>query len=262
MSVRQNGEIINNNLLYNDYYKVDFYAPEITKNAKAGQFIHLKIAKLEDRILRRPFSICNVSNDGTLTILYKVVGKGTEHLSKLKKCDVCDIMGPLGNPYSPPLDDEIPVVIAGGYGAASTYLLLHNSQQKGYLLLGGRSKDDLILVDEYKKTGSTVLTSTNDGSYGHKGLVTELIPDVLAKNKGKKLRFYACGPMGMLMAVGQQLLKEGFDAELSLDHLMCCGVGACFACVIKVKANNEDGWRYARTCSEGPIFKASEVYYG
>jgi len=256
------GEIESNISLDDGYYKVKFYVPEITKKAQAGQFVHIKIAQLADRILRRPFSICNVSETGLLTVLYKVVGQGTEQLAKLKAGDVCNLMGPLGKSYSIPSKDEISVMIAGGYGAASTFMLAKKSLKSGYLLLGARSKKDLILVDEYEKEGVTVLVSTEDGTVGHKGLVTELINDLIEKNSDKKLKFYACGPMGMLMAVGKQLLKLGIDSELSLDHLMCCGVGACFACVIKVKANNEDGWRYARTCNEGPIFNASEVYYG
>jgi dihydroorotate dehydrogenase electron transfer subunit len=88
-----------------------------------------------------------------------------------------------------------------------------------------------------------------------------MIPDVLNDYPESKLKFYACGPHGMLMALGQILLNMNMDGELSLDHLMCCGVGACFACVVKIKADNSDGWYYARTCSEGPVFKASQVYY-
>ncbi|MDD5699235.1 MAG: hypothetical protein PHH77_11520, partial [Victivallaceae bacterium] len=97
----------------------------------------------------------------------------------------------------------------------------------------------------------------------HRGFVTELIAPVLETNKDKKIRFYACGPTPMLLALAKLLQETGYpDGELSLDHLMCCGVGACFACVVKVKADNEAGWRYARTCKEGPVFTAAEVYLG
>ncbi len=257
------GEIISNRILQDDYYEIKFYVPEICKNTQAGQFVHIKITNLQDRILRRPFSISNVSKDGLLTVIYKVVGQGTEALSTLSAGEVCDLMGPLGTPYSMPETDEFPIIVAGGYGSAATYLIAKNSPVKGILLLGARSKTDLILTDKFADSGFDVRTSTNDGSQGHKGFVTELIAKALEENKGKKIRFYACGPTPMLLALAKILQDLGYDdGELSLDHLMCCGVGACFACVVKVKADNEDGWRYARTCKEGPVFKAIDVYTG
>jgi dihydroorotate dehydrogenase electron transfer subunit len=257
------GEIISNEILQDDYYKVEFYVPDICAKTQPGQFVHVKIANLRDRILRRPFSISDVYEDGRLTVVYKVVGEGTKVLATLEPGTVCDLMGPLGNPFSIPAEDEFPVIVAGGYGSAATYLLAERAPQKGVLLLGARSKNDLILVDKFQKAGFEVRTSTNDGSQGHKGFVTELIPQVLEEAKGKKIRFYGCGPTPMLMALAKILQDKGYDdGELSLDHLMCCGVGACFACVVKIKADNEDGWRYARTCKEGPVFKAAEVYTG
>ena len=255
-----NGEIISNTQLKNTYYKVDFHAPELCENAKAGQFAHVKISGIPNKVLRRPFSISNVDKNGTLTIIYKVVGTGTEVLSTLKPGAICDIMGPLGNPFTAPVKPEIPVIIAGGYGTAATYLIAKNSQVPGILLLGARSSKDLILTEEFRKLGFEVKVSTEDGSEGHKGRVTELMEKQLSGNTGN-MKFYACGPHGMLMAAGKIILEHGLDGELSLDHLMCCGVGACFACVVKVKADSEDGWRYARTCKEGPVFKASQVYY-
>lgn len=235
--------------------------PDICLMTSPGQFIHVQISNLRDRILRRPFSICNVTEDGILTVIYKVIGAGTEVLSKQKSGTLLDIMGPLGKPFSIPAADEVPVIVSGGYGSAATYLLARRSGTKGVFLLGARTNDDLILHNEYKKLGYDVRIATNDGSEGTKGFVTELIDGVLNDYKDRKLRFYSCGPHPMLMALGKLLQSKNLDGELSLDHLMCCGVGACFACVVKVKADNEDGWRYARTCKEGPVFMASEIYY-
>lgn len=257
------GEIISNDILQDDYYCVKFYAPEICDKTMPGQFVHVKIANLRDRILRRPFSICNVESNGVLTIAYKIVGAGTDALAKLQPGTICDLLGPLGNPFTLPGKDDIPVIVAGGYGSAATYILAQRSPRAGILLLGARSKNDLILTDEFARAGFEVRTATEDGSQGYTGRVTELLPAVFDQHTNVKRRFYGCGPTGMLMALGNILVDKGYnDGELSLDHLMCCGVGACFACVVKVKADNEDGWRYARTCKEGPVFKASEVYYG
>jgi dihydroorotate dehydrogenase electron transfer subunit len=257
------GEIVSNHILQDNYYEVKFYVPEICRKTQPGQFVHVKIANLKDRILRRPFSISNVTEDGLLTVIYKIVGRGTQVLSELQPGTVCDLMGPLGTPYSMPEADEFPIIVAGGYGSAATYLVAKDSHKKGILLLGARSKDDLILTDKFADAGFDVRTSTNDGSQGHKGFVTELLDKAIEENKSKKIRFYACGPTPMLLALAKMLQERGYnDAELSLDHLMCCGVGACFACVVKVKASNADGWRYARTCKEGPVFKAADVYTG
>jgi dihydroorotate dehydrogenase electron transfer subunit len=95
---------------------------------------------------------------------------------------------------------------------------------------------------------------------GRKGFVTDLLAPLMPELAGRKVKIYACGPHPMLMALARLMTDAGYDGELSVDHVMCCGVGACFACVVKVKADNEDGWRYARTCREGPVFKAGDVY--
>ncbi len=259
----QSGVIISNTRLQGDYFKVTFYTPEICATAQPGQFVHVKIANMEEHILRRPFSICNVSGSGELEVVYKVVGVGTEVLSKLPEGTLCDLLGPLGKPFQAPAADEVPVLLGGGYGAAAMFMLTKKSAQPGVVLLGARSKNDLLLIDDYKHSGFDVRLATNDGSSGIKGLITELLPPLFADYAGKKLHFYACGPMPMLLALCRILPEKGYpEAEVSLDHLMCCGVGACFACVVKIKADNPDGFRYARTCSEGPVFAAKDVYLG
>lgn len=257
----EDANIIRNERLQGDYWKVEFDAPGICPQVKPGHFVHVQISQLRDRILRRPFSICNVSNNGVLTVVYKVVGEGTAALAELKTGVECSLMGPQGVPFSLPEEDEIPVIVAGGYGSAATYILAQRSANPGILLLGARSQEDIILTEEFDNCGFDVRLATEDGSLGTQGLVTLLLEEVIKENTGK-FRFYACGPHAMLLAMGKQVLAAGLDGELSLDHLMCCGVGACFACVVKVTADNEDGWRYARTCNEGPVFLASKVYYG
>ena len=255
------GTIINNVRLKDDYYKVDIFAPEICASARPGSFVHVRISGCGDHILRRPFSICNVNESGELTVIYKVVGAGTEALSRLKSGDECDLLGPLGKPFSQPLDDEVPVLLGGGYGSAAMFMLTKESKTPGVALLGARNSKDILLSAEYRAAGFDVRISTDDGSDGLKGRVTDLLPGVLKDYAGRKLHFYACGPMPMLLALAGLLPDLGYpESELSLDHLMCCGVGACFACVVKIKADNADGFRYARTCSEGPVFRADQVY--
>ena len=254
------GEIIRNTLIQAGYFRVDFHAPEICQNALPGHFVHVRIPNLTHRILRRPFSICNCNSDGILSVLYKSVGEGTAALSELKPGVICELMGPLGNPFTFPQLDEYPVLVNGGYGAAATFMLTRQAPNGGLMLLGARSASDLLLVDEYRNAGFEVRVSTDDGSVGHKGLVTDLVRQVIAGKAERKLHFYACGPEPMLMALTRILEENHLSGEISLDHVMCCGVGACFACVVKVKADNEDGWRYARSCKEGPVFKSEHLY--
>ena len=257
------GTILKNENFKSDYYEIVFYNPEIAAKARAGQFVHVLIDDISSKMLRRPFSIHDTDKQaGTVTVVYKVVGDGTKRLSGKKVGDCCDLLAALGNSYSDVAPDEYPVIIDGGYGAAATYILAKNSPVKGSFLFGARGEKDVILTEKYEKLGFDVKIATNDGSVGHQGLVTDLIQQVVAENPGKKLKFFACGPHPMLIAITKILMKENYDGEISLDHVMCCGIGACFACVVKVNADNEQHWRYARSCSEGPVFNVKEVYIG
>jgi len=255
-------EIVLNEHIKSDYYKVIFNAPHIAGFVLPGQFVHVQVAGLRDRILRRPFSICDVTETGLLTIVYKIVGEGTKVLSELKVGASCDLLGPLGTPYSLPKDDEYPVIAAGGYGSAATYILAKLSKKKGILLIGAKTEDDLILIDDYKKLGFDVKVATEDGSVGIEGFVTLLLQDFFQNSKNSKMKFYGCGPNPMMIAIAKMASKYEINVELSLDHAMCCGIGACYACVVKVKDNDNDSWKFARTCREGPVFSSDSIYLG
>ena len=252
--------IIANGRIKGEYFKLVFSAPDIAASAAAGSFTHLRIDRRQDRILRRPFSIHDTDPAaGSVTVVYKVVGRGTSALSRLKPGDEIDAMGPLGRAFTPAPGGVLPVAVAGGYGAAALFMLTRH--RPGVLLLGARSSADVILTERYREAGFDVRVATDDGSEGVKGRVTELLPGLLADNPGKRFFFYGCGPHPMLMALGRMLRERGLDGELSVDQVMCCGVGACFGCVVKVNApGTPDGWRYARSCSEGPVFPLSSVY--
>lgn len=260
MMKQQDSTIVRNCNLKGDYYQIDFQAEQLVPEVQPGQFVHVRLPEFEHRILRRPFSIYNVDPaTGLLSVIYKVVGEGTAHMCKLPAGTPVNLMGPLGHGYSAPSGLKQPIIVAGGYGCAATYLVAKRSPVPCTVLIGGRSAPDLLLVEEFQALGAEVRVSTNDGSAGHQGLVTELLEQELAKHGGAEI--FACGPNPMLKAVSRIGLAHGVDAEISLDHAMCCGVGACFACVVKIKADTPDGWEYARTCMAGPVFQASQAVW-
>lgn len=250
--------IISNTRMHGDYFRIVLDAPEAAAGARPGQFVHMRIDRRGDHILRRPFSIHNAEN-GRITLIYKVVGAGTANLSHLLPGGVCDVLGPCGRGFSAPAPDVLPVAICGGYGAAATYMLTRFGG--GVLLLGARSKADLLLTGEYAAAGFEVRIATDDGSAGVRGRVTDLIAPLAAEHPGRKLYFYACGPHPMLMALAKLMRARSWDGELSVDQIMCCGVGACFGCVVKVNDPARPGeWMYARSCTDGPVFKLADVY--
>ncbi|HJO93275.1 MAG TPA: dihydroorotate dehydrogenase electron transfer subunit [Victivallales bacterium] len=257
--ITENAKIIRNKNVKGEYYQIDFYSPEIVKTVQPGQFVHVQVTGLRDKIFRRPFSIFNVSNDGVLSLIYKVVGEGTDVLSKLREGIFCNLLGPLGSSYLLPENNEKALLVVGGYGSAATYLLAKKLNNQGTIFLGARNSSELILIDEYKELGFEVKIATEDGSVGKKGLVTSLLTPYL---EDENLKIYACGPNPMMYAMGKMLVDTELNVELSLDHPMCCGVGACFACVLKVKADNKQGWEYARSCKEGPVFNLKDIYIG
>jgi dihydroorotate dehydrogenase electron transfer subunit len=229
----------------------------------------VQIPQLNQRILRRPFSIYNTNPEsGTVSVVYKRVGEGTSQLSQVPVGTEFSVMGPLGIGFSNP-GEKFPIIVAGGYGCAATYMQAKLSVRKGICIVGGRSAEDLLLLDEFASLGYDVRVSTNDGSRGTKGFVTTVLQEVLEEAKAGNCSFslddveiYSCGPNAMLKAVGDLAEEYGIDAEISVDEHMCCGVGACFTCVCKEKTdNNADGWRYSRTCNEGPVYRASKIFW-
>ena len=262
-------KVLSNENLIGDYFLITFTAENTAVNAKPGQFIHVQIPQLNQRILRRPFSIYNTDpKAGTVSLVYKRVGEGTAQLAQVTVGTEFSVMGPLGVGFSDP-EDSFPIIVAGGYGCAATYMQAKLSKRKGICIIGGRSESDLLLLEEFKAVGYDVRISTNDGSKGTKGFVTTVLKEILDESKAGKLSFkpeeveiYSCGPNAMLKAVGDLADNYGIDAEISVDEHMCCGVGACFTCVCKEKTDtNADGWRYSRTCNEGPVYRASKIFW-
>jgi dihydroorotate dehydrogenase electron transfer subunit len=241
------------------YRRLDMESPVVASSVKPGQFIHLRVPRLENAVLRRPFSIF-CSEDRTISILYKRIGRGTAAMTELGVGEKVNIMGPLGNGFPVDHDNTFPVLIAGGYGVAPLYFLAERLQRKGVLFVGGAVSDDILCVDDFKGLGWDVRIATEDGSSGEKGLVTQVLDLWLAEHGSEQNpEFYACGPDGMLKAVGQRSESSGCNAWLSLDKHMGCGMGACLACVQKIRKNGKE--ELARVCKDGPVFEAKEIVW-
>jgi dihydroorotate dehydrogenase electron transfer subunit len=216
---------------------------------------------LKDALLRRPFSIFQVAED-TFSILYKTVGQGTEVLSRMRAGEELSVIAPLGHGFTvPPAGGEIPLLVAGGYGMAAMFLLAQRSPQKGIVFVGGRRKVDILCEKDFAEIGWEVRVATEDGSHGEKGLVTQpLLAEIRnSKFEIRNFKVFACGPTPMLKAVGQIAEDFNLPAELSMDEHMCCGVGTCLTCVIKVKSG--ESREYQRTCTEGPVFDSREIVW-
>lgn len=242
------------------YNLIEFETPSVASNVTPGQFIHLRVPRLEGSVLRRPFSIFR-ADDTSLSVLYKQVGRGTRAMAAITKGEVINIVGPLGNGFPEADRASFPVLVAGGYGVAPLYLLASRTSSTGILFVGGRSAIDVLCVDMFEAMGWEVQITTEDGSLGDKGLVTDAVDSWLEGGGAERSpEFFACGPDGLLKAVGDRAIATDCRGWLSLDKHMGCGVGACLACVQRIR--QEDGtvvWK--RVCKDGPIFESREIVW-
>jgi len=254
--IEQTVEIVSNERDTDLYFRLVVQAPQIAPLVEPGQFVHVRILPMREALLRRPFSVFQVSRE-TLAVLYKAVGRGTEVLSQMRAGEALSMIGPLGHGFGlPKPGGETPLLVAGGYGMAAMYLLAQRSPQQGIAFVGGRRRVDILCEPEFRALGWEGRVTTEDGSHGRKGRVTEALRDELQRGPaGRKI--FACGPTPMLKAVGRMAADFDLPAELSMDEHMCCGVGVCLTCVIPVRT--EDGWEYQRTCTEGPVFDARRI---
>jgi dihydroorotate dehydrogenase electron transfer subunit len=255
----ETASVIEQRSLGGDYRVLEFASSKVAPRVKPGQFIHLRVDERNELVLRRPFSVFKTGKK-SLAILYKIVGRGTQILARLRPGDRAGIMGPLGNGFPLPASQTFPLLAAGGYGAAALYLLAQQARKKGIIFIGGATADDILCADDFKKIGWKVKIATEDGAAGQKGLATDILTEYLSeKSKMRQMALYACGPMGMLKAVAEIAVKNGQKAWLSLDRRMGCGVGACLGCVQKVKDGKS--WKWARVCRDGPVFECRQIVW-
>lgn len=236
-------KILSNEKLTENVYKLTLLG-DVSAITKSGQFINIK---LDGLYLRRPISVFDVG-ENTVTIIYKVVGKGTYALSKMAEGEL-DILTGLGNGYDLSLSGENPLLIGGGVGVPPLYLLakeLIKQGKKPWAILGFNTKDEVFGYEDFKALGIDVFVTTVDGSLGVKGFVTNAI------SKKEYTHVYTCGPEPMLKAVYNNITSDG---QFSFEERMGCGFGACMGCSCKTLYGNK------RICKDGPVLKKGEIIW-
>lgn len=250
------------------YHSLTIVAPEVCRRAAPGQFIALRP---NDRslLLRRPFSIHRVDRRpgwaGTVEIVFDVRGLGTDLLARSRQHDAIDILGPLGRPFRLPREPTNCVLVGGGIGAAPLMFLAEELRGHGHrvdFIVGARTSEHLLRLIEAKRVALTVTVTTDDGSNGVRGMVTDVLGDTVRATNARVV--YACGPVPMLRAVAAACAQLRLPCQVAWEEIMACGFGACLVCAVPMRVDREDdeeGWAWARCCTEGPVFSASRIHW-
>ncbi len=243
--------ILENKKVNGKYYKLTFQSAPLSKNVQPGQFLQIRINETTDPYLRRPFSYYRVAGK-RVEVLYEILGRGTGILSKKKKGEELQVMGVLGNGFSAGTGKKKRVLVAGGVGVPPL-VFLAEKYPAAYLLVGTKSKLEVMPKKELQKVKAKILYSTEDGSYGARGMVTKLLEKVIMEEGPRELFIQTCGPKRMMEAVIAMTRKYGIQGEASMDEAMACGVGACLGCMVETK----EGLK--RACADGPVFKFEDL---
>ena len=246
--------ILENKKVNAEYYKLVFASKPLSEKVQPGQFLNIQIENHQGLLLRRPFSYYRIRGR-KIEILYEILGRGTSLLAQKRPGHTLKALGPLGKPFTQKLKGKRRILIAGGVGVPPLVFLAETIQYLilPSLLIGCKSKKEVLPSRELAKIKGKVFYATNDGSYGKKGFVTVLLHDLLKKENPKSLFIQTCGPHMMMDAVMNLAKELGVEGEASLDERMACGVGACLGCVVET----HEGFK--TSCVEGPVFSFSEL---
>lgn len=264
--------------LARDTYRVRFECPELAERVVPGQFLMLKLHGANDPLLGRPLALYDTVVDGSgrpigVDVVYLVVGKFTSRLAQLGPGAKLDVWGPLGNGFAPATAEHL-IMVAGGIGQ-TPFMALAREYTGGRrygasrtppprahvtLCYGARSQEYLAGVDDFRALGIDVRLSTDDGSAGRRGFVTDVLRETLGESYVPKnqTKIVCCGPEKMMEAVAHVAHEHQIACEVSLETPMACGIGICFSCVVKVRQPDGE-WDYKRTCVEGPVFAAEKI---
>lgn len=257
-------KVLTNRKICGNYFELSFIDKDISGCAAPGQFLMLKTAAGFSPLLRRPFSIHSCRGN-SIKVLYEVKGPGSELVSRFRKGDNFEVVGPLGNGF--PLPDKNSngvILVAGGMGVAPLVFLAQRLRNCGIrslrAFIGASGKECVLCEKEFSVPGFKVAVSTDDGSRGKKGYVSLLLEEYLRGKQTQGTLLYCCGPRPMLRAVAAVAAKYSISGYCSLEAHMACGIGACMGCVIPVQ-NSLMQPSYKRVCKDGPVFPLQEVVW-
>jgi len=248
--------VVENRKLIEEHYLLTLQPDNKVKKPVPGNFFMLSSGNGLDPLLKRPLSIHRYIN-GTLQFLYRVVGRGTDFLSRKDVGDTIELIGPLGKGFPSKKSSNL-ILVAGGLGIAPIFFLAERfRKQKPLLFYGAKSKKDVLLIDELKSLDINSAISTDDGTFGKKGSIVNVLKKFLSLNSSLMTRYsiYACGPEQMLKSLSTLTAKYKMKGFVALEQNMACGVGTCLGCVVNTKGG------YKRVCKEGPVFPIEEILW-
>jgi dihydroorotate dehydrogenase electron transfer subunit len=251
----QNLEVISNTRLNSDHHLLKLKSPQKLEAINPGQFVNVLVDHSQSVFLRRPYSIHAVDYEyGTFDILVKALGEGSKSISNKQAGEQLSVIFPLGNGFTLTSKGERVLLVGGGCGVAPLFYLAQSIYQRSDLsiILGARSASDLIELDKYAQFG-TVYATTEDGSYGEKGYVTN--HPVFGEELGQFSKIYACGPEPMMKAVASKAHAKGIFCEVSLENTMACGFGVCLCCVTDTIQGHKC------VCTDGPVFNINTLQW-
>lgn len=256
---QENATVLRIEQLSEENFRLTLNSPDIARTAKAGQFVMIRTAIGKDPLLRRPFSIHQTSAAGHIQIYFKVVGRGTDMLARVKTGEMLAVLGPLGRGFQIKKDSPA-IIVGGGLGIAPMLFLaksicqMKNDCSDDHIILGGRSKDEVEpLVKDFREIGLKLLIATDDGSYGKQGLVTDLLNSI---SFNADSMVYTCGPEPMMAGVYALCKSAGISCQVSVESVMACGMGACLGCSRLTRKGT-----YTHVCLNGPVFNAEELIW-
>lgn len=258
MSILEKAPVVFQQHLAGDIWILEFESPSMAARAQPGQFVNVRAGQSSDPLLRRPLSIHDVNTQtDCISLLYKVVGRGTEMISAIGLNQKLDVMGPLGKGFTLAPAGASCLLAGGGMGMAPLCFLARRLKEKGcqvVVLYGAETLEQAVALKFFRDQGIECRLATFDGSGGRKGFVTVLLEAMEPAPAYDQL--YCCGPPGMMVNIAEWARFHKVSAEFSMEEHMACGVGACLGCACKLKPGDEG---YAKVCKDGPVFNLEDL---
>lgn len=262
--IQQVSEVLSYRKIGDEYHGLTLVVPDIADKARPGQFVNVRPPYDRAFILRRPFSIFRVNRHGsvasTIEVVFDVRGGGTEVLAHLRRHDPIDVVGPIGRGFTMPTRQHSCLLVGGGVGATPLFFLGEELRAVGKrvdILWGAATASRLVSPIEAKRLGAVTAFTTDDGSEGHHGLITDLLPEMIERCGTEVI--YTCGPRPMMAAVTRIAVEHGIPVQVAMEELMGCGIGVCLTCVTPVWNREGTEIYNARTCIDGPVFNGARI---